>query len=92
MIGHFETFDYALFMPNTQTKTAKVFAARVMEMLSADPFVPRPMGQLTLYFGISCAPEDTMDLPTMLSAAREAKRRGCESGSPVTTGKELGPR
>jgi hypothetical protein len=92
VLGHFETFDYALYMPNTQLKGAKVFAARLMEMFSADPFVPRPLGVLTMFFGISSAPEDTMELPVLLSAAREGKRRSVETGSPVHTLRELGPR
>jgi GGDEF domain-containing protein len=92
VMGHFETFDFAIFMPNTQVKSAKVFAARLMEMLAADPFVPRPFGQLALFFGIAGAPEDTMELNVMLSAARECKRRGIEGGTPVTTLKELGQR
>lgn len=92
VLGHFETFDFAMFLPNTQTKTAKVFAARLLEVLSTDPVVPKQLGQAYLMCGIACAPEDTMELPSLLSAAREAKRRSVESGSPVTTGHELGQR
>jgi hypothetical protein len=92
VLGHFETFDFAMFLPNTQTKTAKVFGARLLEVLSADPVVPRQHGQVSLLMGIACAPEDTMELPVLLSAAREAKRRSAETGSPLYTCHELGQR
>lgn len=92
VLGHFETFQYALFLPNTPSKGAKVFAARLIEMLGQDSGVPRPAGQIALTMGISSAPEDTMELALMLSAAREAKRRGNESGGSVTLFREVNQR
>jgi hypothetical protein len=39
--------------------------------------------------GISAAPEDTMDLASLLSAAKEAKRRGIETGTGVTVFRDI---
>lgn len=87
-LGHFEMFDYAMFLPNTPAKSAKVFAVRLMEIFGNDPFIPRPMGQLILYTGIAAAPEDTQELPVLLAAAREAKKRAVESGNLITSFRE----
>lgn len=91
-LGHFETFQYALFMPNTPGKGAKVFGVRLMEILANDPPIPRVAGTAVIRMGVAAAPEDTMDLPLLLSAAREAKKRGIESGSGVTVFREISQR
>lgn len=91
-LGHFETFEFGLFLPNTQTMSARVFMVRLIEMLASDPSMPRSGGQVTLVSGIASAPEDTMDLPVLISAAREGKRSAKETGTVVTTCRELGSR
>jgi GGDEF domain-containing protein len=88
-LGHFETFGYALFMPNTPTKGAKVFGSRLVELLGQDSGIPKLAGQAVLTMGISAAPEDTMDLASLLSAAKEAKRRGIETGTGVTVFRDI---
>lgn len=92
VMGHFETFDYAMFLPNASSKSAKLFAVQLMQALANDSFIPRPAGQLSMTFGIASAPEDTHELPTLLSAAKDAKVRGREAGSMITAFKELNPR
>ena len=89
VMGHFETFDYALFLPNTYAKSAKLFCQRINEVLNADQLVPGPPNQVSLVFGIATAPEDTQDLGVLLSAAREARNRARESGSVVTLFSEV---
>jgi hypothetical protein len=87
-LGHFETFGYALFMPNTPLKGAKVFGVRLVELLGQDSGVPRVAGQAAVTMGIASAPEDTLDLPLLLSAAKEAKTRAAQTGSSVVLFKE----
>jgi hypothetical protein len=87
-LGHFEMFDYAMFMPNTPAKSAKVFVVRLMEIFGSDPFIPRPMGQLSLYTGIAAAPEDTQELSMLLAAAKDAKRHSVESGNLISLFRE----
>jgi GGDEF domain-containing protein len=88
-LGHFETFGYALFMPNTPSKGAKVFGSRLIELLGQDSGIPRVAGQAVVTMGVASAPEDTLDLALLLSAAREAKKRSSESGTSVTLFKEI---
>lgn len=88
-LGHFETFGYALFMPNTPLKGAKVFGSRLVEMLGQDSGIPRVAGQALLTMGVASAPEDTLDLALLLSAAREAKKRSNETGTSVMLFKDM---
>jgi hypothetical protein len=83
-LGHFETFGYALFMPNTPSKGAKVFGVRLMELLGRDSGVPAVAGTAVVQMGLASAPEDTLDLGLLLSAAKEAKKRGTETGTSVS--------
>jgi GGDEF domain-containing protein len=89
VMGHFETFDFALFLPNTHSKSAKLFCQRINEVLNAEQLVPGPPSQVSLTFGIATAPEDTQDLGVLLSAAREARNRARESGLVVTLFSEV---
>lgn len=87
-LGHFETFGYALFMPNTPLKGAKVFGVRLVELLGQDSGIPKVAGSAAVTMGIASAPEDTLDLPLLLSAAKEAKTRAAHTGSSVVLFKE----
>lgn len=89
MLGHFELFQHAMFLPNTSAKSAKVFAVRLLELLAADSGIPKLAGQLSIAMGIASAPEDTPELAVLLAAAREAQRRCKETGSPLTLFSEL---
>lgn len=89
VLGHFETFDFGLFLPNTYSKSAKLFCQRINEVLNAEQLIPGPPSQVAVTFGIASAPEDTQDLGVLLSAAREARNRARESGSVVTLFSEL---
>jgi hypothetical protein len=89
VLGHYETFDYALFLPNAATKLAKIIAARVAELVGKEQFISGPPNQVTATFGVASAPEDTIDLGILLSAAREAKNRARETQSPVVAFSEI---
>lgn len=90
MMAHYETFDYALLLPNTKTSGAAVFANRIMKTLTASPLLPgMDMEKLTFAFGIASIPEDFLDLSLLLSAAEVAKNAAMNSPSPIVLYKDL---
>ncbi len=74
MLAHYETFDYALLLPNTKSQGAEVFCHRVIKALTSQPLIlgVDPVN-LSLAFGTACIPEDALDLALLLSAAEVAK-------------------
>ncbi len=79
--AHFETFDFAFLLPNTYAKSSRMFANRIIEVLTATPLgLPGP---LSIYCGIAGAPEHTQDLGVLLNAAKEAKGVAKETGQPI---------
>jgi GGDEF domain-containing protein len=79
--AHFETFDYAFLLPNTYAKSSRMFANRIIEILTATPLgLPGP---LSVYCGIAGAPEHTQDLGVLLNSAKEAKGVAKETGQSI---------
>lgn len=79
--AHFEVFDYAFLLPNTYAKSSRMFANRIIEVLTASPLgLPGP---LSIYCGIAGAPEHTQDLGVLLGSAKEAKSVAKESGQSI---------
>jgi GGDEF domain-containing protein len=90
MMAHYETYDYALLLPNTKTSGAAVFATRIMKTLQASPLLPgMDMNHLSFAFGIASIPEDFLDLSLLLSAAEVAKNAAMNSPSPIVLYKDL---
>jgi GGDEF domain-containing protein len=85
LLAHYETFDYALLLPNTKTGGAGVFANRVIKALKASALAPGiDSSNLSLSFGVACIPEDTLDLSLLLSGAEVAQNASQHSNNPVT--------
>lgn len=74
VLGHFETFEYALLLPNTKPSAAAFIANRMLDVLTSTP-----LGQgidksnMVIAFGIASVPAEGEDLQTLLDAARTAK-------------------
>lgn len=86
--AHFETFKYACLLPNTSDKAAKVFAQRLLEAVNAQPLVSGSNAQVTGWFGIATAPDDTQDLGALIGLARDARRRAADVGVNIMTLRE----
>lgn len=84
ILGHFETFDYAMLLPNTNTQGAALCANRLVELILTTPLMnDLDSRSLCLSIGVASIPEDSTELGMALAAAVEAKRRAKESTTPV---------
>jgi hypothetical protein len=86
VLGHYEMLDYALLLPFTAASAASMVAKRLVETVSSSSldrgYDPRVM---RIAIGIASVPEDCRDISMLLAAAKEAKRRAKQSGSPIVT-------
>ncbi len=84
ILGHFETLDYAIIMPNTKASSAAFVANRIYETLTATPLFPGvDKGSLFLSFGVANLPSEGEDLEALLRAAKDAKQRAKQGAFPV---------
>ncbi len=90
LVAHYETYDYAMILPNTKSAGANVFAQRVVNALLSSP-LPGGIhaGKLSLAFGIACIPEDCVDLSYLLAAAEAAKAQAILLAAPVIIYRDL---
>ncbi len=90
LMAHFETFNYALLLPNTETASAAILCHRILEVLNGSPLM---MGmdqrKAALSFGIAGIPEDCRDISLLLSAAKVAKNVAQQSEFPIVMFKDL---
>lgn len=74
MLGHYETFDYSLILPNSNAKAAAALAHRIVDVLREAPLTadmdPRGM---VFAFGVAGVPEDGQELDKLLSVAKGAR-------------------
>jgi GGDEF domain-containing protein len=84
LVAHYETYDYAMILPNTKSSGANVFAQRIVNALLSSP-LPGGVhaGKLSLSFGVACIPEDCTDLSYVLAAAEAAKAQAILLAAPV---------
>jgi len=84
LFAHYETFDYAMMLPNTNSAAAGIFANRIVEVLLSAPLAEGvSMHNLALHLGIANIPEDCQELGLVLAAAREARNRAKQTNVPV---------
>ncbi len=84
LIGHYETFDYACILPNTNIAGAAMFTNRLSEVLQSEPVSMLPEGaRISLALGVASIPEDCRDLGLILAAAHEAKNHAKERKVPI---------
>lgn len=90
LLAHYETFDYACMLPNTNSASGAMFAGRVLEVIRSAPVPETPdVRSISLSLGVASVPEDCKDLGMLLAAAREAKNRAKEKNSQVVLYKEM---
>jgi GGDEF domain-containing protein len=74
MLGHHETFDFGLILPNTNAKAAAALANRIVDVLREAPLTadvdPK---SLVFAFGIASVPEDCQEPDKLLVSARKAR-------------------
>jgi hypothetical protein len=87
--GHYETFDYALLLPQTDIAGAVLVAQRIVGILTDSPLQPDMEGELVLAFGVGGVPEDGRDLGLLLSASSQAKNHAKKTGSAIVSFKAM---
>lgn len=59
---HFQSFDYALIMPETELVGARALLTRIKEKTAQKPLLPELIGKkLTLSFGVESLPDNELD-------------------------------
>ena len=74
MLGHFETLDYGLLLPQTTGRSATVVAQRIAERLKGELIPGMEQLPLNISFGVAAVPQDTKSPGGLMMAAAEAKR------------------
>ncbi len=74
MLGHYETFDFGLILPNSNAKAAGALAHRIVDVLREAPLTADmdPKG-MVFAFGVAGVPEDSQELDKLLSSAKGAR-------------------
>ena len=73
-IGHYETLDYALILPQTTGRSATIVAQRIAEKLKAQTIPGLGASIVNVSFGIAAVPQDTKSPGGLILAAAEAKK------------------
>lgn len=74
IIGHFETFDFAVLLPQTAARSGAIVAQRILERVNATPIPGLENGVINMAFGIAACPQHSKSAGTLLAAAAEAKK------------------
>jgi len=84
LLGHFESKDYAIIMPNTRASQAAFVANRILDSLTVTPLAPGiDRANLSLCFGVANLPSDGEDLESLVSAASSAKSEASNGNFPI---------
>lgn len=90
VLGHFETVDYALLLPNTRSSSAAFVANRIHEVLTATPLAKgHDCSTLLLSFGVASLPSDGDDLESLVKAAKAAKEQAKIGTFPVVLSRQV---
>ncbi|HEY9717762.1 MAG TPA: DUF4388 domain-containing protein [Trichormus sp.] len=73
LLGHYEIFDAAVILPDTNNKGAKTFANRIIEAMRERPLTNETGAEIFIAVGTATMPEDVGDMGFLLSAAEAAK-------------------
>ncbi len=83
-LGHFESLEYAIILPNTKPSQAAFVANRIFDAITNTPLTPEiDRRSLLLSFGVSGLPSDGDELRSMIDAARAAKNEAREGTFPI---------
>lgn len=90
LLGHYETFDYALLLPNTNSTAAMALANRIADVLREAPLSSdMDSRSLALAFGVATVPEDCQELDKVLLAARKARDKAKMTQQRVVLAREI---
>src|SRR5581483_9884524 len=74
VLGHYETFDYAILLPNANAAAAGALANRIADVLREAPLSSdMDSRSLALAFGVASMPEDGVDLDKLIMNAKKAR-------------------
>jgi GGDEF domain-containing protein len=85
VLGHFQGQDFAMILPSTGIAGAKIFANRVMEIVSRGTVCDTAPENIVFACGLASLPEDGMKVEMLLPAAIEAKTNARETARGVVT-------
>ncbi len=74
ILGHFETFDFALLLPQTAARSGAIVAQRILERVNATAIPGLENAVINMAFGIAACPQHSKSAGTLLAAAAEAKK------------------
>lgn len=84
LMGHWETTEFGLLLPNTRPSQAAFVANRILDALTNTPLAPDiDRRNLLLSFGVAGLPSDGEDLLSLIDAARTAKNEAREGTFPI---------
>ncbi len=90
LLAHYDQYDYAMLLPNTKTTGANTFAQRVAKAIWSSPLSPNiDSSNLSLAFGVSCIPEDCLDLGVLLAAGEAAKAAALRAAMPIALYRDI---
>lgn len=90
LLGHYETFDYAMLLPNTNSNAAGALANRIASVLMEAPLSSdMDSRMLALAFGVATVPEDCQELDKLIIAARKARDRAKQTQQRVVLAREI---
>ncbi|HEY9776471.1 MAG TPA: DUF4388 domain-containing protein [Planktothrix sp.] len=90
MLGHYETFDYAMLLPNTNSTAAAALATRIGDVLREAPLSSdMDSRSLALAFGVASVPEDCQELDKAILAARKARDKAKYTQQRVVLAREI---
>jgi GGDEF domain-containing protein len=90
MLGHYETFDYAMLLPSTNSAAASALATRISDVLREAPLSSdMDVRSLALAFGVATVPEDCQEMDKLLVSARKARDKAKMSNQRVVLAREI---
>ena len=89
-LGHYEDYDYAILMPNTNAAAATALAHKVTEVLREAPMASDIDARtLALAFGVATVPEDCQALDKLIQVATRARDQAKASNRIVVQAREI---
>jgi GGDEF domain-containing protein len=89
VLGHFQGQDFAMILPSTGIAGAKIFANRLMEIVSRGTVCDVAPANIVFACGLASLPEDGMKVELLLPAAVEAKNNARDTARGVVAYKSL---
>ena len=90
LLGHYESSDYALLLPNTPSTAAGALANRVADVLREAPLASdMDSRSLAVAFGVATVPEDCQELDKVVLAARKARDRAKQTQQRIVLAREI---